>query len=386
LIDKSLERGDLAPFVVNEKLKYWLALWRVKGVGVKTFFSLLECFDDPKSIFSTSLAGLKEAGLSSACATQIKNFDWSIVQQDLDWASEESCHIMCFSDDDYPVLLKEIPDPPPVLFIRGDRSLLSSLQIAMVGARNPSPVGLAIASSFSKNLAEFGLTITSGLALGIDQAAHQGALSVASGKTIAVAATGLDRVYPARHRELAGEIVKIGALVSEFPIGTKPQPGYFPRRNRIISGLSLGVLVVEAAIKSGSLVTAKHAMEQGRDVFAIPSSIHNPLAKGCHHLIKQGAKLVETADDILQELGNLSQILVADPSNEVVSNTDNGENSLAIEYDELLQEMSFEPASIDSLVAQSKFTAEEISSMLLVLELQGFVSSAVGGTFYRCKN
>ena len=384
--DKSLERGDLAPFVVNEKLKYWLALWRVKGVGVKTFFSLLEYFDDPKSIFSTPLARLKEAGLSSACATQIKNFDWSIVQQDLDWASEESCHIMCFSDDDYPVLLKEIPDPPPVLFIRGDRSLLSSLQIAMVGARNPSPVGLAIASSFSKNLAEFGLTITSGLALGIDQAAHQGALSVASGKTIAVAATGLDRVYPARHRELAGEIVKIGALVSEFPIGTKPQPGYFPRRNRIISGLSLGVLVVEAAIKSGSLVTARHAMEQGRDVFAIPSSIHNPLAKGCHHLIKQGAKLVETADDILQELGNLSQVLVADPSNEVVSNTDNGENSLAIEYDELLQEMSFEPASIDSLVAQSKFTAEEISSMLLVLELQGFVSSAVGGTFYRCKN
>jgi len=386
LIDNSPERGGLAPFVVNDKLKYWLALWRVKGVGVKTFFRLLEYFGDPKAIFSATVTKLKEAGISNVCARQIKDFDWSVVQQDLDWAREGGCHIMCFSDDDYPVLLKEIPDPPPILFIRGDRSLLSSLQVAIVGARNPSPVGSAIAEAFSKNLAEFGLTVTSGLALGIDQASHQGALSVAGGKTIAVAATGLDRVYPARHRKLAGEIAKTGALVSEFSIGTKPQPGYFPRRNRIISGLSLGVLVVEAAIKSGSLITAKHAMEQGRDVFAIPGSIHNPLAKGCHHLIKQGAKLVETAEDILQELGNLSQLLVVDQPNKENSNADKGENSLAVEYDELLQEMSFEPVSIDSLVEQSKFTAEEISSMLLVLELQGFVSSAAGGAFYRCKS
>lgn len=381
------DSNEQSACIAEQELKYWLALWRVRGVGVKTFFTLLEHFSSPKQVFSASIASLKKTGLSAVCAERIKAFDWDIIQQDLQWLKHDGCHVMCFSDADYPVLLKEIPDPPPILFIRGERALLSSLQVAVVGARNPSPVGLAIAESFSKSLVDFGLTVTSGLALGVDQAAHKGALSVESGQTIAVAATGLDRVYPARHRELAADIVKIGALVSEFPIGTTPQPGYFPRRNRIISGLSLGVLVVEAAVKSGSLVTAKHAMEQGRDVFAIPGSIHNPLARGCHHLIKQGAKLVETAEDILQELGNLSQLVAATPVSEektAALNADGLECSLTEEYQALLEVISFEAVSIDGLVGQSKFTAEEISSMLLVLELQGLVSSAPGGLFYRC--
>jgi DNA protecting protein DprA len=289
---------------------------------------------------------------------------------------------MCWNDEDYPTLLKEMPDPPPVLFIRGDRNLLDSLQVAMVGTRNPSPMAMKTARAFAKSFADFGLTVTSGLALGVDQAAHKGALD-STGKTIAVAATGLDRVYPASHKALAEEIIKTGALVSEFPIGTQPKPGYFPRRNRIISGLSLGVLVVEAAIKSGTLVTAKHAVEQGREVFAIPGSIHNPLAKGCHHLIRQGAKLVETADDVLEELGHLSRAAVSEESEQNKAITDS-DLSIEGDYAALLDKMGFDPTSVDELIAETHFTAEEISSMLLVMELEGLVSSAPGGLFYRC--
>jgi DNA processing protein len=360
----------------------WLALWRITGVGAKTYLSLLEVFGTPENVLGASAASLKQAGLSSAVIQQIKNLDEREIEPDLNWLKREDCHLMCWYDEDYPLLLKEIPDPPPILFIRGNRSLLGSLQIAMVGTRNPSPMAMKTAHAFSKSFATFGLTVTSGLALGVDQAAHEGVLE-AGGKTIAVAATGLDRVYPAGHKPLAEEIIKSGALVSEFPIGTQPKPGYFPRRNRIISGLSLGVLVVEAAIKSGTLITAKHAMEQGREVFAIPGSIHNPLAKGCHHLIRQGAKLVETAEDVLEELGNLSLAAL---------NEDDGQNeelrlnktSITGDYAVLLEKIAFDPTSVDELITETNFTAEEISSMLLVLELQGLVSSAPGGLFYRC--
>jgi len=375
------EEGSSSGLSISE-LRSWLALWRVKGVGAKTYLSLLNVFGTPTNVFTASIAALKQAGLSPAVAQQIKSVDQQDIELDLKWLEREDCHLMCWYDEDYPALLKEIPDPPPVLFIRGDRSLLGSLQIAMVGTRNPSPLAKKTAQAFAKNFATFGLTVTSGLALGIDQAAHQGALE-ATGKTIAVAATGLDRVYPAGHKPLAEEIIKLGAIVSEFPIGTQPKPGYFPRRNRIISGLSLGVLVVEAAIKSGTLVTAKHAMEQGREVFAIPGSIHNPLAKGCHHLIRQGAKLVETADDVLEELGHLSLVAVGDDTEQskeaVLSNA-----SIEGDYAILLEKIAFDPTSVDELIAETNFTAEEISSMLLVLELQGLVSSAPGGLFYRC--
>ncbi len=371
---------DISSSFSIERLRDWLILWRVPGVGAKTYLALLEVFKSPSAILSATTNDLKNAQLSDAVAQKIKSVDSSIIDPDLAWLEQSDCHVMCWHDDDYPALLKEIPDPPPLLFVRGDRSLLSSMQLAIVGTRSPSPMALKTTHAFAKNLASFGLTITSGLALGVDQAAHYGALD-ASKKTIAVAATGLDRVYPASHKSLAKEIIKTGAIVSEFPIGTQPRPGYFPRRNRIISGLSLGVLVVEATIKSGTLVTAKHAMEQGREVFAMPGSIHNPLAKGCHHLIRQGAKLVETADDVLEELGSLSCVVAGDEGvkPEQVSGV-----TLEADYLMLLEKIAFDPISVDDLIMETKFTAEEVSSMLLVLELEGLVSSAPGGLFYRC--
>jgi len=364
--------------------EHCLALWRVKGVGAKTYLRLLESFPSVTAIFSSSIDDLKKSGCSAATAANIKNIDWSIIEPDLHWLKKDDCHVMCWQDGDYPALLREIPDPPPVLFIRGDRSLLGSLQLAMVGTRKPSPLASRTTHAFAKHFARFGLTVTSGLALGVDKAAHQGALA-GDGYTIAVAATGLDRVYPAGHRDLAADIIKRGAMVSEFPIGTQPKPGYFPRRNRIISGLSLGVLVVEAAVKSGSLVTARHAMEQGREVFAIPGSIHNPLAKGCHHLIRQGAKLIETADDVLEDLASLS-VFAANEGAATGLDIEASEPALEADYLGLLEKIAFDPISIDELITETSFTAEEISSMLLVLELQGLVSSAPGGLFYRCPN
>lgn len=366
----------------SQRLRPWLALWRVKGVGAKNYIKLLDVFSTPSRIFSASIVELKEAGASAAVANAIKHFDYGEVDPDLAWLTREDCHVMCWHDDDYPTLLREIPDPPPILFIRGDRSALNTLQLAMVGTRNPSPMALKTAHAFAKNFSKFGLTVTSGLALGVDQAAHIGALD-GEGLTIAVAATGLDRIYPANHKPLAERIITSGAVVSEFPIGTQAKPGYFPRRNRIISGLSLGVLVVEAAIKSGTLVTARLAMEQGREVFAIPGSIHNPLSKGCHHLIRQGAKLVETAEDVLEDLGNLS-LAAMESTGAVEESKSPNVMTLEKEYANLLEKIAYNPISIDALVAETDFTVEEISSMLLVLELQGLVSSVPGGLFYRC--
>jgi DNA processing protein len=218
LVDKLVtdaEQASVATNVISDETKYWLALWRVKGIGAKRYLSLLQVFVNPRDIFSASVGTLRKTGLSDEITGHIKNFDWTLIDADMIWLQGPDCHLMCFYDEDYPALLKEISDPPPVLFIRGDRSLLSSIQIAIVGTRNPTPTAVGTAQAFSKNLATFGLTITSGLALGIDQASHKGALA-ANGKTIAVAATGLDRVYPARHRALAAEIVETGALVSEF--------------------------------------------------------------------------------------------------------------------------------------------------------------------------
>jgi len=254
----------------------------------------------------------------------------------------------------------------------------------MVGSRNPSTPGQETAREFAHHLAASGLTITSGLAIGIDGACHSGALE-ADGITIAVAGTGLDRVYPASQHTLAHEIAQQGALVSEFPTGTQVRPGNFPRRNRIISGLSLGTLVVEAAEKSGSLITARLASEQGREVFAIPGSIHNPLARGCHRLIRQGAKLVETAGDILEELAPLLQDLKPLPQTEHMD-SDRQEPVLDSDYKLLLECMGFDSVQVDTLIERSGLTAEEVSSMLILLELDGHVSSAPGGIYCRTGN
>jgi DNA processing protein len=285
--------------------------------------------------------------------------------------------VLTLTDNDYPALLKEIPDPPPLLFVRGNPEILSLPQIAIVGSRNPSTLGLETAAAFAKTLSQHGFVITSGLALGIDAASHQGALN-AKGYTIAVAGTGLDRVYPARNKDLATEIVNTGAMVSEFPPGTLAKANHFPRRNRIISGLCQGLLVVEAAKQSGSLITARMALEQNREVFAIPGSIHNPLARGCNALIREGAKLVETTQDILEEF---SQYIQQDER----INTTNLQTTLDLEQQTLLNRIMFSPTTIDKLVEDTGLSVEIISSMLLILELQGFVEANAGGSYTRLK-
>lgn len=308
--------------------------------------------------------------------------DWRGVEQDLAWLEQSGSHLLALDDLRYPPLLRQIPYPPPLLFVRGDSGCLRLPQLAIVGTRNPTPLGRETAHSFAAYLAGAGMVITSGLALGIDAAAHQGALSSGS-RTIAVMGTSLDRVYPAKHRDLAHAIAEQGALVSEFPIGTSPAAGNFPQRNRLISGLALGVLVVEAAAQSGSLITARQAVEQGREVFAIPGSIHNPLAKGCHSLIRQGAKLVETAADILEELGSLAAAGAETSTFSVEVSP--AANPLDDDYRQLLAAIGDEPAGVDSLVERCGLTAEVVSSMLLILELEGYVAAVPGGLYCRLK-
>jgi DNA processing protein len=384
-------------------VKTWLLLIRTPNINWKKFSGILAL--DPKlEILSTHpLPLLKQRGFNEEQLAFWRSPPEKILETDQIWLNFTNHHLVTFLDSDYPQLLKEIPDPPLALFVIGDRALLSYPQLAIVGSRNPSNLGRDIAQQFAHYLAAAGLTITSGLALGIDAAAHEGALA-ANGKTIAVCGTGLDTVYPARHRDLAERISRTGAIVSEFPLGTKPDPYNFPQRNRIISGLSMGTLVVEAALRSGSLITAHAALEQGREVFAIPGSIHNPLAKGCHQLIRQGAKLVETGQDIVEDLGSLLGILAptltlpreytregkrdsnyggAIPSpcalKGYASGGGLGWGQLDKDYQRLLDLIGYETTAVDTLVIQSALSAEVVASMLLMLELQSLISSQPGG-------
>jgi len=328
------------------------------------------------NVFRMSRQTLAQFGLTSKSIDSIRNPDWLAVNRDIEWLNQSSHQILNISDDHYPALLKEISAPPPVLFTNGDDSVLSLPKIAIVGSRNPSSSGAKTAYQFSATLSTCGLCITSGLALGIDAAAHRGAIE-GGGKTIAVTGTGLDRVYPAKHHDLAKDISENGLLLSEFSLGSSPKAGHFPQRNRIISGLSMGVLVVEAAIKSGSLITAKLALEQGREVFAIPGSIHNPLARGCNYLIKEGAKLVETAEDVLEELLQLSSI----DSQSSCRSLDDVE--LDQKQKKILNFVAYSPTSIDTLVRETDESPETIASILLFLELQGYVEMVAGGSYSR---
>jgi len=290
------------------------------------------------------------------------------------------------ADAAYPALLREIARPPPQLFVRGAVAALSLPQLAIVGSRNATPVGAETARHFSSHLAARGFCITSGLAEGIDAAAHRGALAV-GGRTVAVCGTGPDIVYPRHHEGLAAEIIATGgAIVSEFAPGTAVRRGNFPRRNRLISGLAVGTLVVEAGVRSGALITARHALEQGREVFAIPGSIHNPVARGCHRLIRNGAKLVETAADIVEELANLLATLGledppgrAGPAPEATDGPAESDSS----YARLLAAMAWDPVDADTLVARSGLTIGDVSSMLLLLEMQGSVRALSGGRYQR---
>ena len=344
---------------------------------------LLERFGTPAAVLSAGQAQLKDAGISDpATLSWLREPDEAAVALDLAWLEQPESHLLTISSPAYPPLLREIPDAPPLLFVRGEPALLQHPQLAVVGSRSATVSGCETASAFAHHLSCQGLAITSGLALGIDAAAHRGALA-GNGLTIAVTGTGLDRIYPARNRTLAHETAERGALVSEFPIGAAPARANFPRRNRIISGLALGTLVVEATTRSGSLITARLAAEQDREVFAVPGSIHSPQARGCHRLIRQGARLVESSADILEELGGAISRSVRCDSATVPEQNSPEEVEPDREYAVLLEAMGFDPVSVDTIVERSGLTTEEVSSMLLVLELQDRVRSVPGGLYSR---
>jgi DNA processing protein len=367
----------------NEDRAFWLALNRIKGLGPVGQRKLLDAFPSIKEIFSADANALRESGVKEKSIKAICQPDWESVETDLLWLDSPHHHLVTIDSDEYPLLLREIPDPPIVLFAHGCLQVLKSIQIGIVGSRNPDTAGRKLADEFSRELVYAGATVTSGLALGIDGCSHQGALD-AGGNTIAVTGNGLDMIYPARHRDLAEKIVDRGILVSEFSPGTKPIPANFPRRNRIISGMSTGVLVIQAACRSGSLITARYAMEQGREVFAIPGSIHNPLAKGCHSLIRQGAKLVESVNDIVEELGSLVTVVMGENvTEETGQKSGQGKEALDADYKVLLDSMAYDPISIDRLIELTGLTIDSISSMLLILELRGLVVSQAGGVYVR---
>jgi DNA processing protein len=307
-----------------------------------------------------------------------------LLERHLRWLDQPAHHFIPFGSARYPALLTQLPDAPAALLVRGNPDLLSLPQLAIVGSRNPTRAGHDNARQFAAHLARSGLAITSGLAMGIDAAAHRGALD-AGGRTVAVCGTGLDIDYPRANAGLSVEIASSGALVSEFPLGTQATKSNFPRRNRIISGLSLGTLVVEAAVQSGSLITARLAAEQGREVFALPGSIHNALARGCHKLIRQGAKLVETADDIFVELRVLTDLLGEQTRTEAKTAESTGVLAPALdkEYEILLDALGFEPASVDVLIARTGLKADEVASMLLILELEARIDACPGGLYVR---
>ena len=295
-----------------------------------------------------------------------------------EWLDGPNHHLIEAGSADMPELLSQIPDPPTLLYVVGQKDALHLPSLAIVGSRNPTRGGIQNAYEFSRHLAGAGFCIVSGLAHGIDTAAHKGALD-AGGNTVAFLGHGIDRVYPAENRELAHRIAAEGALCSEYPLGSPPRREHFPQRNRLISGLSLGTVVVEAARRSGSLISARLAAEQGREIFAIPGSIHNPLSRGCHQLIKQGAKLVESAEDIVSELSPLVGHLMQNADRPETRATPTVERDA--DYETLLATLSYDPASANQLAEHSGLTIDQVSSMLLILELEGKVQMQAGGRY-----
>jgi DNA processing protein len=383
----------------RDELAAWLRLTLTEGVGNIAARKLLAAFGLPTAVFGSSPAGLRQLATElqvKALLAVPEGLD-ALTQATLDWlAGEQRDGVMrrcvTLADPDYPRALLALDDPPLVLYVTGSSAVFSAIaakeiatDIAIVGSRNPTPQGETNARQFAQSLAESGLHIVSGLALGVDGAAHSGALDAfessprTAGSTVAVVGTGLDRVYPKKHYELAHRIAEHGLIVSEFPIGTPPLSQNFPKRNRIISALTQGTLVVEAAVKSGSLITARLAAEQGKDVFAIPGSIHSTLSKGCHLLIKQGAKLVESANDVLEELSYPAVVqlsLNVDADSE--ASADASENE-----DDLLEALGHDPVSLDALIARTGIDTPTLQARLLELELNGEVARLPGGLFQR---
>ena len=361
--------------IAQTEVAPWLALHLIPGLGNSGFCQLLTVFGSPAAIFSAKYQQLNQV-VSDAIAQKIVNgIDTQAIQPSLDWLEKDNTHIVTFADAAYPQALLEINNPPALLYAIGNLKWLNHPSIAMVGSRSSTPQGEKNAEEFALSLCQQGLCVVSGMALGIDGAVHRGALK-ANGATIAVVGTGLDIVYPAKHRDLAHKIAERGLIVSEFPLGTPSKAQNFPRRNRIISGLSLGCLVVEANVESGSLITARLSAEQGREVFAIPGSIHSPVAKGCHQLIKQGAKLVENTDDILEELKNV--LTNVSPLGLMA-----GDKLNACEPNTVLDSMGFDPVNFETILTVSGLTSEALSAMLMMMELEGKITTLSGGNYQR---
>jgi len=348
--------------------------------------ALIDATGSLEAAANIDAAGVPGVHLAPSTREYFAAPDEAAIGADLDWIQSRNCKLIPCTSPEYPQLLTHTSRAPAVLYVLGNVAALHTPQLAIVGSRSPTASGRETARNFAAHFARTGITITSGLALGIDSASHEGAL-LAQGRTVAVCGTGLDIVYPRQNLTLARRIEERGAIVSEFPPRTRPLAPHFPKRNRIISGLSFGTLVVEAAHGSGSLITAHHASEQGREVFAIPGSIHNPLSRGCHHLIRNGAKLVESADDVLVEVLNFLQPQSLATSEPRLADVGGPAPALDKEYEILLDALGFEPASIDVLVARTGFPSDSVASMLLILELQGRLAPHAGGRYGRlpCK-
>jgi DNA processing protein len=372
------------------KQRDWLVILNAPSVGGASLIRVIEALGGASAVAAASTRELTRHGLSIEAAAAITEPDEPRLESDLKWLSHPNHHLLCWDDDAYPALLRRINGPPAALFIDGDPGCLWQPQIAIIGSRNPTAGGLDHARDFASTLARQGMTITSGLASGIDSAAHVAALNAGS-LTIAVNGTGLDRVYPASSRAVAERIRSQGAMISELPLGSPPRRQHFPSRNRIISGLSLAVLVVEAGLNSGTLITARKAAEQGREVFALPGSLHNPMAKGCHRLIREGARLVETTADIMQELGPVAAELqmeirkrLEQPDTDEEKPVHRQQNLLDdSDYSSVWKVLAYDPKPVDVIIQQSGLSAREISSMLLMMELKGMVKKQPDGRYVR---
>ncbi len=355
---------------VDARIEAWLKLSLISGLSTSAAHKLLTYFGSIEAVFEASKPSLGAVVTPRMVEALTKGAEPEQLAMAIDWARVDGNNLVTWDDPNYPQALLNTSDAPPVIYAKGRLELLNKPSLAIIGSRNCSGQGANTARAFAREVADSGLTVVSGLALGIDAGAHAGALDGAA-STVAVLGTGIDRVYPARNLDLAHRIAEKGVLISDYPLGTPPIPLNFPRRNRIISGLSKGVLVVEASLGSGSLITAKLAADQGREVFAIPGSIHSPFSKGCHKLIKEGAKLTESVLDLLSELNWAARVAVSAPQ------------APAVPVSKILDVMGFHPISVDEICTTLKLGPEAIAAELLSLELDGIIETMPGGKYLR---
>jgi DNA processing protein len=366
-----------------DKVRHWIELSLVPGVGPRTFFKLLDTFGDPKKALDASHSAIKKVdGVSTAVAEAIARRCESELKDSLGLIEEHEVSVVTFADPAYPELLKNIHDPPPVLYVKGSIESVDRNAISIVGSRRATHYGKTVAGKLAGDLARMGITVVSGLAYGVDAAAHKGALE-AGGRTIAVLGCGVDVVYPRANSKIYERIPASGAVISEFPMGCQPDAGQFPMRNRIVSGLSLGTLVVEAPRKSGALITARLAMEQNREVFAVPGNIYSPYGEGCHQLIKDGAKLVENVYDIMCEVEvGLEAFDLGQPA-ALADDAARAEIKMSTTERKVFNYLSMAPVHIDVITEDCDLTASEAASALMTLELKGLVQQISGKQFIR---